>query len=316
MSIKKISQNIKKRIPIFYKIAIFLSLTVFTILFYFIVLVSAQPRSIPFITIKIQQYLDKNFLGKVKIKETSIGFTKYGTLKISLSGLQILQDTFSPSVFGDISSKKKFLLIKKAETELSLLDLFLFKINISKLTINKPEFIIDTKKSANVGDNNQFLTTFYQLFSNSSQPIKEIEIKDGEIIIIHHNASYRFSKLNSTLQITIKNQQIILNNKNSLSFDVNKSSFYLDNLCVLKNQSSIKCESKIKNFNTNHLPNFLPNLPIPNNLNGIAYGNIIFAYSLGILPSIEFDVKIDYGNFTHKKLFSENRIYKKYFWKK
>lgn len=306
MSIKKISQNIKKRIPIFYKIAIFLSLTVFTILFYFIVLVSAQPRSIPFITIKIQQYLDKNFLGKVKIKETSIGFTKYGTLKISLSGLQILQDTFSPSVFGDISSKKKFLLMKKAETELSLLDLLLFKINISKLTINKPEFIIDTKKSANVGDNNQFLTTFYQLFSNSSQPIKEIEIKDGEIIIIHNNASYRFSKLNSTLQITIKNQQIILNNKNSLSFNVNKSSFYLDNLCVLKSQSSIKCESKIKNLNTNHLPNFLPNLPIPNNLNGIAYGNIIFAYSLGILPSVEFDVKIDYGNFTHKKLFSEN----------
>ena len=51
MQIKKISQNIKKRVPIFYKIAIFLSLTVVTILFYFIALVSAQPRSIPFITL-------------------------------------------------------------------------------------------------------------------------------------------------------------------------------------------------------------------------------------------------------------------------
>ncbi len=306
MSIKKISQNIKKKVPLFYKIAIFLSLIVVIILFYFIALVSAQPRSIPFITVKIQQYLDKNFLGKVKIKETSIGFTKYGTLKISLSGLQILQESISPSVFGEINSKKKFLLIKKAETELSLLDLLLFKINISKLTINKPEFIIDTKKSTNNNDYNQFLTTFYQLFSNSSQPIKQIEIKDGAIAIIHNNNLYRLWKLNSNLQITIKNQQIILVNKNSLSFDVNKSSFYLDNLCVLKNQSSIKCESKIKNFNTNHLLGFFSNSAMPDNLNGIAYGNIIFTYALDILPSVEFDLKIDYGNFTQKKIFSEN----------
>ena len=306
MPIKKISQNIKKKVPIFYKIALFLSLIVVTILFYFVALVSAQPRSIPFITVKIQQYLDKNFLGKVKIKETSIGFTKYGTLKISLSGLQILQESIAPSVFGDINSKKKFLLIKKAETELSLLDLLLFKINISKLTINKPEFIIDTKKSANSNDNNQFLITFYQLFSNSSQPIKQIEIKDGTIMLIHNNNLYRFWKLNSNLQITIKNQQIILVNKNSLSFDANKSSFYLDNLCVLKNKNSLKCESKIKNFNTNHLLDFLPNAIMPDNLNGIVYGNIMLAYALDILPSVEFDLKIDYGNFTQKKIFSEN----------
>ena len=40
MPIKKISQNIKKKVPIFYKIALFLSLIVVTILFYFVALVT------------------------------------------------------------------------------------------------------------------------------------------------------------------------------------------------------------------------------------------------------------------------------------
>ena len=208
MSVKKISQHIKKKMPLFYKVAIFLSLIVLSILFYFVVLVSTQPRSIPIITQKIQQYLDKNFAEKIKIKETSIGFTSYGTIKIWLSGLQILQDSSSHSVFGKINSKKKILLIPKAETELSLFDLALLKINISKITLNKPEFIINTEQSQNDGDN-KFLATFYQLFANNSQPIKQIEIIDGNIVVMHNDNLYHFRRLNSNLQLNFKNNQII-----------------------------------------------------------------------------------------------------------
>ncbi len=304
MSVKKISQHIKKKMPLFYKVAIFLSLIVLTILFYFVVLVSTQPRSIPLITQKIQQYLDKNFAEKIKIKEASIGFTSYGTIKIWLSGLQILQDSSSNSVFGKINSKKKILLIPKSETELSLLDLALLKINISKITLNKPEFIINTEQSQNDGGN-QFLATFYQLFANNSQPIKQIEIIDGNIVVMHNDNLYHFRRLNSNLQLNFKNNQIILVNKNNLSLNSNKSSFYLDNLCAIESEISIKCESKIRNFNANHLLEFLPNLQFAKQLNGLVYGGASFVYQKDQSLFLEGQIKSDYFSFAYQNLFPE-----------
>jgi hypothetical protein len=305
MSIKKISQQVKKKIPLFYKIAIFLSLIVFTILFYFVVLVSAQPRSIPLITNQIQLYLDKHFANKIKIKETSIGFTKYGTLKIGLFGLQILQESSSSSFFGKVNSKKKFLLIPKAETELALFDLIQLKINISKLTINKPEFIINLQQLQNDSGSNQFLATFYQLFAHN-QPIKQIEIINGTITVINNNNLYRFWRLNSNLHLNFKNNQVVLINKTDLSLDANKSSFYLDSLCVLENHLNIKCESKIKNLNTNHLLKFFPNLNLVNQINGLVYGKTSLVYNQENKFSLEGDLNIDYGNFTQQNLFSES----------
>ena len=66
--------SLKKKLPIFYKILLSVSIFFILILFYFIVLVSSSPRSIEFVTQKIQENLDKNFDNRAKISKSFIAF--------------------------------------------------------------------------------------------------------------------------------------------------------------------------------------------------------------------------------------------------
>lgn len=291
-----ISKKVKKKLPFFYKISLFLFLIFFIALFYFIILVSAQPRSVPMITNKIQQYLDKNFAGKIKIKETSIGFTRYGTVKISISSLKILQDVQKSSFFSSIVDKKKFLLIPKAEAEISLIDLVMFKLQITKLKITAPQ--IDLKKQDGASVNKDAVSSIVKLFTNKNQPIKMLEIVDGSIKFddqINH-----INNINTSIVINPKKNYLLLSSKSLLN--INKATnFNIDSNCLLFMNNQIKCEIKFYNFNSNNLFLLFPKQKIIKNINGIFYGNI----RINDIDNFSLSINSDRGNFDAPDFFKE-----------
>ena len=79
----------KNKLPIFYKVLLSLSIFFLLVLFYFVVLVSSSPRSINYVTQKIQENLDKNFDKRIKIGKSFINFTSYGSFRISINNIRI-----------------------------------------------------------------------------------------------------------------------------------------------------------------------------------------------------------------------------------
>jgi hypothetical protein len=291
-----ISKKVKKKLPFFYKISLFLFLIFFITLFYFIVLVSAQPRSVPMITNKIQQYLDKNFAGKIKIKETSVGFTRYGTVKISISSLKILQDVQKSSFFSSIVDKKKFLLIPKAEAEISLLDLVMLKLQITKLKIIAPQ--IDLKKQDGNSVNQDAVSSIVKLFTSKNQSIKMLEIVDGSIKF--DDQIDRINNVNTSIVINPKKNYLLLSSKSLLNIK-KATNFNIDSNCLLFMNNQIKCEIKFYNFNSNNLFLLFPKQKIIKNINGIFYGNI----RINSIHNFNLNINSDRGNFDASDFFKE-----------
>lgn len=125
----------------FYKILLpFLVLSA-CLVFYFLVIVSSAPRSFEFITKKIQKELNNKFDNKASIKDSFLSFTRYGTMKIAITGLRI---SYQKAVLDNFSQKTedKYLMIPKIEVEFSLINLLLIRFQPSKIKIISPQILI------------------------------------------------------------------------------------------------------------------------------------------------------------------------------
>jgi len=85
----KESRKRKKKFTLFYKINFFTVLFISLILLYFVILVSAKPKSFPYITQKIKEHLSQNFSDDVVIENSYISFTAHGSFKIMAINVKI-----------------------------------------------------------------------------------------------------------------------------------------------------------------------------------------------------------------------------------
>lgn len=311
----------KIKLPIIYKILISIAILWGLALFYFIVLVSNSPRSIDFITKKIQKNLDTNFAQKVVINKTFIKFTGYGSFKISASDIAINYQDSQFDEFNQVKTVNKALNIPKIEAEFSLLDFIFLKFNPSKIKIFQPQIIIDNTKNLNkIIDNSidksssesleneqlYVMISFLSSLRKSKNPIENLEIEDGKIF-------FHTSKFNSTLIIKtakisskINKESLDLSIQSNIFFAKNKSDFKVDSNCKLSKFDGLKCDINVFNFVPNSIVEFnevfadLKN--IDTTVNGLINVSINNDKSLNI---VKFNLRADKGSFNYNNFFKD-----------
>lgn len=211
----------RTKLPLFYKILLSLSIFFLLILFYFVVLVSSSPRSINFVTQKIQENLDKNFENRAKIGKSYVKFTSYGSFRIAINNIKISykESQINKESNLEISSNKYFN-IPKIEAEFPIFELIKFNFNPNKIKIFSPEIIVENPYAINDSSQSQLATTsnnndqillLIELLSSlrkNKSPIENFEIEDAKI---------NFKNQKSTSIVIIKNAKISTKiNKNTL----------------------------------------------------------------------------------------------------
>ena len=178
----KKSKAKKNKISLFYKIHLSIALIISLVLIYFLILVSTKPKSIPLVTQKIEQILEKKFGNDVGISNSYISFTRYGTLKIAITGLKIIETSSS-------NNQKQDFVVPKLEAEFSLFDALLMRFFPSKIKIIDPTITLNSQQShfkeALIVKNNEavFLTNLLSEVQNGKFPIKNFEIENAKFLI-------------------------------------------------------------------------------------------------------------------------------------
>ena len=245
---KKSHSTIKKKVGLFYKISIFLILIAFIPLFYFLVLVSTQAKSIDFITQEIREKLEESF-GKnnVSLKNSSLGFTHYGTLKITLSEVKILysQNLAAP--------EKKIFTAPILEAEFSLWDLLLMNFYPTKIRLIDSYIIVENlhKPSNQDQKNSDDLSTIIAAISSiqkNGSPIKNFEIENAKLMLKGKNSNNEILLKKSKISVLNKGDILQISSQNLISFDSNKSDVRLNSNCNIPKQGSAKCDLLLENF--------------------------------------------------------------------
>jgi hypothetical protein len=251
-------RSTKKKIGWFYKISLSCALMLLIVLSYFIVLVSSEPKSIPYVSNKIVAYLKEKVGEDSSAGATYVNFTRYGTVKLIISNLKISYQ--SP---GD--EEKQQLSIPTIEGEFSLFRLLFLNLVPTKVKIINSEIVIDnTEKlpSQNTPQVNHLplITKFLTSIRKEEFPIKFIEIenarlliKDGEEI---QEIVIKYSKFNNSW----KGGEIGIVGKNKISFSKEKSDVEFNSTCQLSENDYLKCDLLLENLILDSIANLHPKL--------------------------------------------------------
>jgi hypothetical protein len=318
---KKTSKKnvIKSKLPVFYKILLSLSIFFLLILFYFVVLVSSSPRSINYVTQKIQENLDKNFNKRIKIGKSYINFTTYGSFKISINNINIsYKDELIEKKIDNEILVKKYFNIPKIEAEFSIFELIKLNLNPHKIKIFSPEIFIENpyiavnsaqdSKPPEANNNEQllFLLDFLSSLRKNKNPIENFEIEDAKITFQNQKIKSIIIIKNSKISAKLNKETLDIFSQNLIYFANNKSESKLDSNCKLSKSDGLKCDVNIFNFTPNSIADFHPILKdlskIETNINGsiaLAINN-----SKG-LKKLNFSLRADKGSFEFKDFFKE-----------
>jgi hypothetical protein len=310
---------VKNKLPIFYKILLSLSIFFLLILFYFIVLVSSSPRSINYVTQKIQENLDKNFDKRIKIGKSYVNFTSYGSFRISVRNIRISynEDLINKKNIAE-SPPKKYFIIPKIEGEFSIFELIKFNLNPHKIKIFSPEIFIENPYNlASVqqeavpteSNNNEqllFLLDFLSSLRKNKNPIENFEIEDAKITFQNQKIKSIIIIKNSKISAKLNKDTLDIFSQNLIYFANNKSESKLDSNCKLSKTDGLKCDVNIFNFVPNSIADFHPILNDLNKIDTNINGSITLAVnnSKG-LKKLDFLLRADKGSFEFKDFFKE-----------
>ncbi|MBM3590581.1 MAG: hypothetical protein FJX30_04330 [Alphaproteobacteria bacterium] len=314
-------QKNKKKLPLFFKILLSVAIFFGLVLFYFIVLVSSSPRSIDFVTNKIQKNLDSNFQNRVKISQTLVKFTTYGSFRIEVQDIKIsYKDIKSDSESKSVETVKYFY-IPRIEAEFSLFDLILLKFNPNKIKIFKPEILVENTDELNnflknnpqnndsSTDTNQqirVLLEFLSSFRKNKNPIENFEIEDAKIIFQTPKINSELIIKNAKISTKINRDALDIFMQGQIYFTSNASDFKIDSNCKLSNFNGLKCDINIFNFVPKSIAIFHPILDDLKNIDTTLNGSLNLEINgEKSLNNLSFNLRADKGSFEFKNFFKD-----------
>lgn len=306
----KKSQNKKpkKKLGLFYKVAFSVLLLAFITLFYFVVLVSTEPKSFPFVTQTIQERLEKKFGKNAAIENSYISFTRYGTLKITATSLKILY------VVNEKSDKQAFI-IPRLETEFSLMNLLLLRFQPTKIKLINPNIIIDDPRNIAASQDENLeqandLSLIMGILSSIRQgnlAIENFEIENAKLMIRGHEFKNEILLKKSQIQVSIKNEVLNFSSQNLISFNPKAEDVNLSSSCALSKLDGLKCDLALENFIPHSISSLSPFLTNLSKISGSYNGNVSLAVKEGELVNLNFKIKSEKGSFEFLDYF-EKRI--------
>ncbi len=298
-------QKLKERIGWFYKINFSVLLIVSLVLAYFLVLVSIGPKSIPYITNKIESNLKEKFGEDVSLEKSYISFTRYGTLKVAIDNLKVFYTVSN-------SEDRKGFLIPKLESEFSLFKILTLRFQPSKVKIINPEIVIDNFDNPQVLEKNKDDTNHSAMIiaalssiRDGDFAIKNFEIENATLIVRNQTTSTKFIIKRSQIITSKKDDSLFVSSENILSFDDKKSDVNLVLSCQLRKNNDTKCDLLLENFVANSIANLHPMLLELNKIDAMVNLNTSFSVVGGEMNNVVFKAEAKNGSFSFLEFFSQ-----------
>jgi hypothetical protein len=300
----------KKKIGLFYKIILSVALIVLMTLSYFVILVSAEPKSIPFVTEKIEISLKEKFGDDAELKSSKVSFTRYGTLKVEVSNLKI----FYTSV--GIAEKQTFV-IPKLESEFSLLNLLLMRFHPSKIKIINPEILLSDLRNLQEGDTQEIaakdqldlIMGFLSSVRNEEIPIKNLEVENAKLLIRDASNADKISKeiliKKSKIRVSIKDKTLHISAINTVNFDAKEDDVDFNSSCQVEARGNLKCDLVLANFAAHSISNFHPSLSQLNQIDAAFDATTSFSFKDGELDNLLFKAEARKGSFDFPDFFGQ-----------
>ncbi len=290
----------KKKISKFHSASFAIILALSISLFYFLVLVS-HPRSIPFVTKKVEKALKEQFGQDSSLNKVYVSFTRYGTLKIVISDLKIfypIKNSQEKQEFSSPTIESEFPLFRMLFGQFQPSKI---KISNSVIVINKTvENLEPQKKSANVKIM-PIVIEALQSIRDKNFPIKKLEIENAKLTMDAEDFLIKKIDINNSwkageLVMSAVSKVNLLNHEN----DVN-----LNSTCIFSAQDNLKCDLLLENFIVNSVADLHPNLIFLNHFDTQVNLGFSFTFYGEEFSNISFKLDAKKGSFSFLDFFAE-----------
>lgn len=315
--VKIVTKKIKKKIDLFYKISFTILLTLSVVLAYFVILVSTTPKSFPFVTQKIREYIKQDYGDAVTLENTYISFTRYGTLKVGVKNLKISRDLpISEKIETNFSkADKQEFLIPRLDAEFSLLNLLHSSFIPRKVKISDPEIILNdlwnAKQQETQDSSNQINAAIDVLAHIKKEKLltKSFEIENAKFILKTPNGNKEILIKKSQIRTFAKDDVLYLSSINQLSFSKNRSDVNLNSSCQLARYNILKCDVFLVNFITNSIADLHPELKPLEQIDASLNTGVSFVVDNGKIHNVTFKADSKAGNFSFPEFFGQKMFF-------
>ncbi len=304
-------KNIKKKLSLTYKISLSLLILMGISLFYFVVLVSTKPKSIPYVTDKVEKVLKDNFGDDVKVEKTFFSFTRYGTLKFV--GVNI--SLFYQANVNNLS-QKQVLILPKIEAEFSIFNLMTMKFQPKKIRIIDPNITINLATIIKNEDNSlgqspqdfgelSAITQFLHQIRKGDIIIERFEIQNAIINLKDNNLTNKiFIKL-AKIKSDARDRDLTIESQSLITLNNNKEEIALNSECVFFKDSRLYCDTKVKNLIPSTIAEFHDKLSNLDNIETKLDGDFKFKIVNKKLKNFEFNFVANSGSILIPEFFSK-----------
>lgn len=328
MKIKSLKHRDKDKIPkkkfnIISKITYSFLVIMVISLFYFVILVSIKPKSIPYITNLVEKNLKEKFSDNIKVEEILFSFTRYGTIKLFSNNVKINYSISKSQARANDINTQQVLILPKIEAEFSIYKIFFLQFQPKKIRIIDSEikFNLDFLNTENVEQNKLNLTNDVDQFSTLNQiiamikkgeiPIERFEVQNAKLILTKDGLSNEFLIKLAKIKIdqALDNNSVI-ELQGLLAINKSSDEITLKSQCLLKQDDQLKCDINFNNFSPNILAKFNSKLIDLDKISSKFDGNIKLKIENKKLKNFEFILTSNSGSFLMPKYFSQKIDFK------
>jgi hypothetical protein len=310
---KKTKKLSKKKIGAFYKVNFWIIALASILLFYFAILVPAGPKSIPFITQKIEEKLIAALGPESSINDSSISFTSYGRLKVAIGGLNIFYS-------HQDEDKKEFFTIPRLEAEFPLFNFLFLDFQPEKIKIIKPLIVVNdiknlTSSKSGVLEGEEQLSAITSLLAaikKGDNPIENIEIEDAKLVVFSGNLRTDIILKRSQIKASKKGGALIISSENQITFNESKKDVSLDSSCLVSESNGLRCDLFLNNFSPDSISNIHPKLADLGKISATFNSQISLGFKEGEFSNTLFKITSNGGNLKLLNLFAEDLAFQNF----
>ncbi len=298
-----VAKEIKKKIGIFYKIAFALLLTFSIVLSYFIILVSTEPKSFPFVTSEIRDHLKTNYGEKVNFDNAYLSFTKYGTLKVTIKDIKISQES------SEHNAEKHEIIIPKIDTEFSILNLVTASFTPRKIKVTNPEITIENSTKDQSQDSqttiNQVLIEVLSKMKREELLTKSFELENAKIIY----GEQKFWIKKSQVRALVKKDILYVSSTNKFSIGETAQDLNFNSSCQFNKDNLLKCDVFLVNFRANSIADLHPSLNFLHKIDAVLNFGGSFALDKDRFHNALLTLDSQAGSFFFSEFFGERLFF-------
>ncbi len=306
----RVKKKNPERVNLLSKITLSVLVIAFIGFIYLVTIVTTSPKSIPLLTKKIESELQKTFGSNLKVKDSLVSFTKYGSLKFTIRNLDFSKQS------NLVQSQQDKFFIGSLQAEISLLDLLTFRFRPQKIKAAKSEILIHSETASESEKNPQNIAKFdlakiagligsLSAIKVNNFPLENFEIEDAKILLKSRDSQKSLIIKRSQIKSSTKGGFLSISSFNKLSFAELEKDLEFKANCQTQELQSMRCEILVENIVADSIAKFHPKVAFLNQINASININASVLLKAGALKSVNFKIDSKAGDFSFLEFFEK-----------